>query len=1107
MSTGYTLADAINEEYWGNIFFENKKTGYFNYRILPREDKEGHEVRILSYDYPTADAPDSKKTGEIIVFVNKDLSLDHLELKNHEYEGELYAEARATKEGIAIDITRNGYVTHCKVSTNSKVYPSVILMKLVADRNLGVGSYEFDVFEEDFLEVIKEKLTVVRKFESPIGGKQKVFFEIAVSSKTFDNLNQRFIIDEDGKLISGQYENINVLYKVIPESEVEKDAILPASKRSSIPVATYMVDLNKLYYLKVKGRSFTLIRNNLILRSPRQKVSFINNNYEVIVENNIKIPDRIFKIGRENTNKYLADSVYAEINDNAIRSLALEIAGADENIITKVTKISKWINGEIKFTEKKGFYSARDVLKIKEGDCSEYAVLFCALCRSLGIPAKGVLGISYGHGYFGYHMWNEIYDNGTWLPVDVTVNQIGFVDAGHIKFSDTDLSFKALALYNYQMLGSCYFDRFEVLDYKGTAGMTFEELSKLPRPNLRKYPEAVLPVISPEDIIIKDPMRIGISYFDVGSLAEEHQPINIGLQRVFRRNLMCIRKFSILDYYSEPGEKNCFLKNGKELTAACEKRGVEYLLIGRVSQESSDNNSLILSVSIFDKKRNATIVLDEIKCRKDVFLKASQKMIFQIVKNLEVSISDLERRRIEEFYLPDFSCFLLYSKGAYQGENISKRNVTSFFEGLIYLRLALKKDPNFSLAYKELANFFPAGRIDTADYMYDAALKLDPFDADCYWDKYMALIGSNKNDRKIYDETKVLLEKALNIAPYFALAHLSLGSRYSHNHEYDKALKETLKAQTLSPKSPAVYYNLAVIYGNKKMFKEAEQSYLKCLELDNKYTDAYVWLNELYFDVNEVDKALQLLKKGLEIMPDSPELRVEICRVFYKKDNIEQVIDNAKKALELDEDIGRAHYFLGLAYKKKDKVDDAIREFKLEESINPEYHYTYERLGFLFDKKDDFKQAIFYYKKAIEYGSTLGCAYNNLAWDSIIENSERDKTIYWAKKGVELGPEDHDHLGTLGWAYYENGKYDEAIEIFQKVLGKGKFKATDALGLSVSYLRKNDKKKALEILRKAFDKDKGLNKKEIFKQEESFITSNLDIEIKDIIKSSKENKE
>lgn len=108
---------------------------------------------------------------------------------------------------------------------------------------------------------------------------------------------------------------------------------------------------------------------------------------------------------------------------------------------------------------------------------------------------------------------------------------------------------------------------------------------------------------------------------------------------------------------------------------------------------------------------------------------------------------------------------------------------------------------------------------------------------------------------------------------------------------------------------------------------------------------------------------------------------------------------------------------------------------------------------------------------------------------------------------MELGPEDHDHLGTLGWAYYKNGKYDEAIETFQKVLGKDKFEATDVLGLSVSYLRKSDKKKALEILKKAFKKDRELNKETIFKQEESFITSNLDVKIEDIINSPKENKE
>ena len=68
------------------------------------------------------------------------------------------------------------------------------------------------------------------------------------------------------------------------------------------------------------------------------------------------------------------------------------------------------------------------------GDCNEHAVLFAALARAAGIPARVVAGAVYGDDGFYYHAWNEVWLDG-WVSVDAVFDQMP-VDATHVKLID-----------------------------------------------------------------------------------------------------------------------------------------------------------------------------------------------------------------------------------------------------------------------------------------------------------------------------------------------------------------------------------------------------------------------------------------------------------------------------------------------------------------------------------------------------------------------------------------------------------------------------------------------------------------------------------------------
>ncbi len=76
-----------------------------------------------------------------------------------------------------------------------------------------------------------------------------------------------------------------------------------------------------------------------------------------------------------------------------------------------------------------------------------------------------------------------------------------------------------------------------------------------------------------------------------------------------------------------------------------------------------------------------------------------------------------------------------------------------------------------------------------------------------------------------------------------------------------------------------------------------------------------------------------------------------------------------------------------------------------------------------------------------------------------------------AAPGGAVSPADLQRLRNLGKAYYEQGKYDDAVEQFEKVLGAGDAFATDHLDLGLALLQDNQLDQALAELTTARQMD------------------------------------
>lgn len=113
------------------------------------------------------------------------------------------------------------------------------------------------------------------------------------------------------------------------------------------------------------------------------------------------------------------------IETNYFKSITPAIIGGETNVIKQSRAIYDYVISNMSYVPQGGFLrGAKFAYENKGGECGEYSALFVAMARSIGIPARPVVGFWAEPSCGSVHVWAEFYlqDIG-WIPVDPTIGQ------------------------------------------------------------------------------------------------------------------------------------------------------------------------------------------------------------------------------------------------------------------------------------------------------------------------------------------------------------------------------------------------------------------------------------------------------------------------------------------------------------------------------------------------------------------------------------------------------------------------------------------------------------------------------------------------------------
>jgi len=214
--------------------------------------------------------------------------------------------------------------------------------------------------------------------------------------------------------------------------------------------------------------------------------------------------------------------------------------------------------------------------------------------------------------------------------------------------------------------------------------------------------------------------------------------------------------------------------------------------------------------------------------------------------------------------------------------------------------------------------------------------------------------------------------------------------------------------------------------------------------------------------------------RHFERIPEDSEYfvdsRVQLASVYEKQERFPEAVTAIRAALEKD-DRRRKELFRLLAevYRQAKDFPNAIKAMHTVVELDPRSDRVHFALGALYDESKDKDKTIEYMQKAIELNPDYAAALNYLGYTYADLGVELDRAEQLIIRALEIRPNDGFYIDSLGWVYYRKGEFRKAIEQLEKAVHLVVDDPVIIEHLGDAYLKVGEPGKALRSYREALE--------------------------------------
>ncbi|MCX7918906.1 MAG: transglutaminase-like domain-containing protein [bacterium] len=440
----FDTGDVILREEWKRIYLNNEPVGYSKVS-LQEGSFANKKVYVLNnetnlYLLVAGMNQDIQFAGTVTL--DRDLTL--LQFNQELKAGRQRFRVRGIfgNNQLRVWIGSGTNETERRIPLTQRCYaPDVVHLLMLQDKFPLGKKYRIPIFDPTTLSAQVIEAETVGKTTVELNGQKYPAYEI---KETVKGVTQTVWVNSKGEVLKEEARLAGLTLLAMKEFEPDKTKLHVVRRStqdllftSSIPANREIANPRQVTELTVRLSDISEEQIAQLDLIPSKEISRNGVILWIQTVDLSKLPPYMQEVNTKEFIQYLAPSMLVQSTDPEIYKTALNIIGNNRDAVRNSIKLTQWVYRNIRKKILVSVPSAVEVLKNREGDCNEHAVLLAALSRSVGIPTKIVAGLVYKDGYFFYHAWNEVWV-GQWVPIDATFGQTA-VDATHIKLIEGDL--------------------------------------------------------------------------------------------------------------------------------------------------------------------------------------------------------------------------------------------------------------------------------------------------------------------------------------------------------------------------------------------------------------------------------------------------------------------------------------------------------------------------------------------------------------------------------------------------------------------------------------------------------------------------------------------
>ena len=334
----------------------------------------------------------------------------------------------------------------------------------------------------------------------------------------------------------------------------------------------------------------------------------------------------------------------------------------------------------------------------------------------------------------------------------------------------------------------------------------------------------------------------------------EQEYFSDGLTEELIYNLSRLKEIRVISRTTSMKYKN----TDKDVPTIQKETGASYLMEGSVRTQG---NQLRITAQFIDAQRDLHLWAENFSGTMDDVFEIQDKVAGKITEALRMTLTTDEKNSLQKRYTGNLEAYQLYLQGRFFW---SKRNAGALNTAIRFFERAIEKDPHYALAY--------AGLADTYNLLGEY---------------------TNYSRKELYAKTKTAVEKALELDPRLAEAHISLAS---------------------------------ILMLNDWDWARAEREFKIGLELNPNYATGYHWYSELLLFTGKEEQALDIMALASELDPVSMAITKDSGMTFYYARQYEKAMEKALTTTILDPEFIAVHRLLSLCYHATGHYDLALEE-------------------------------------------------------------------------------------------------------------------------------------------------------------------------------------